>query len=388
MPVAALLGAWLWGRATGFNWLPWVPSWILVLQACDETDKGSSPATDELMIRLGKGSLSDAQAAFLVNRALDAQADPHGAWFGRWDAAFESAWNNGQVTDKQVERYGRGFVFGWSLDHLAEIRVGEPYIISEYVQDFRGMPNTPTVLHRSIKSMTMEGHAVRRYAGLSEADFVRIGTPIKGKEAADYHWLAHECPPVDVPAGDWEIEVKWSMWIQTPGGATARNIHFDGEMARGIRFVDRDESVVSLVVDPQLKEAMRNAITLRPLRPLQVLFESESGYPRGAADIRNLRENVGFNVFFVIDGREYLAGSLPVEKASRRRVESFGGREYRIPDFDASQITVVLRPDPAVVEHKMTIFPSRIWGGEIVFENVPITKVDRRPKPAIDPPDQ
>ncbi len=97
--------------------------------------------------------------------------------------------------------------------------------------------------------------------------------------------------------------------------------------------------------------------------------------------------NLGCDVFFVIDGEEYLAGVLAV-KADNRGAESFGGREYRIPEFDASQITVVLRPNPAVVEHRMTIFPSEAWGGEMTFENVPISKVDRRPKPVTGSPDQ
>lgn len=392
---AAISGAWVWGRVTRFNWYTVTPTWMLVGQALADGDDNPSPAMDELVARLAAGKLAGASASFVVDRALREQADSHGEWFGKWDAVFESAWNAGQVDDEQVMAFVENLMSGWHLDHLAEIRMGEPFAITERVDDFKALPSTAIFMRRSITRMSIDGQTVCAYGPVSEADFLQIGMPRTGRAGLNQDIRTNLCSAPDLPPAppgfspgeyttDKELEVNWSVWIQIPGSPTPRNLRVDGQRKRGIRFVDRDRTVVTLKSPEELASAMRDAISFRPLT---VYFDSDTGHPWCAADVRSLPMNLGCDVFFVIDGEEYLAGVLAV-KADNRGAESFGGREYRIPEFDASQITVVLRPNPAVVEHRMTIFPSEAWGGEMTFENVPISKVDRRPKPVTGSPDQ
>jgi hypothetical protein len=145
--------------------------------------------------------------------------------------------------------------------------------------------------------------------------------------------------------------------------------------------VPADAQTVELLQSPQLDAAMRAGTG-----PAEVqCMVDPTGGKRVTAYVR--RQEASVTVAMMISLR---AGSRDWVCGSTMRFAGnadFYGSNRIMPDFDADRVDVVLRPDLDAPRH--TAHVTQIWGGDLVFRDVPVRWIDERwnpiPRPTIRP---
>lgn len=98
-------GLWIFQESQDFDLNTIKPTWWLRAEIDSADDERAGAARTELLARLGRGELTPAQTAALVDPVLNLQADPDGAWHESWGAFIQRAWQDGLVTEAQIARY-------------------------------------------------------------------------------------------------------------------------------------------------------------------------------------------------------------------------------------------------------------------------------------------
>jgi hypothetical protein len=138
--------------------------------------------------------------------------------------------------------------------------------------------------------------------------------------------------------------------------------------------VPAGEEIVQKVADPSLEQEIRKATSIEAVRVVDMRAAGTRLDSR--IDFDALPMDVAFEVFVRIGEREWRAGTATQQAKVRMpgvpRV-SMGDMMQRVRDFpaDATEADVVLRASTRVAEEAGL---DQIWGGEIVFPNVPLER--------------
>jgi len=165
-----------------------------------------------------------------------------------------------------------------------------------------------------------------------------------------------------VPAGTHTLSVTLNTSVRIAREVMGPGLEHSQQVvvSAPVQVVAPDVSTVSLVVDPKLREAVRQSVAPWPSPWMGTLCLRT---PEGQQPPLEL----GFDVYLKQDGREAVVGSF----ATENRFPVFW-RLLVVPDrFRPGPVDVILRPSNRAAAGS---FATRsIWGEEVVFEDVELT---------------
>ncbi len=137
-----------------------------------------------------------------------------------------------------------------------------------------------------------------------------------------------------------------------------------------IEIVEPDAPVVELVDDPTLTDAISKAI--RVINCEIVSSTDGRKWARLELDADSLPMAIGFDVIWRAEQKEWKIGGVAASR-NDHFVSFTPDWEVNLDEFptNVTAVDIVLRSNPLYCEHTADI--ERIWQGEIVFPNQPLT---------------
>jgi hypothetical protein len=393
LPMLAGVGIWGWGTIRHVNWIAHVPYWYVVRQSNSAVVADRDAALTELLRRLLRGRLSEAQVTSLVDSYLKVQADLNVPWLTQYGDFIGFAHSRRKISKQQWARYLSNAV-QYSLIVRPRVRRGDD-LIAKIVQ---GKPRTGIACQIIVSTpSTLEGSDLLR-PGDSASDVApgRFIDVVGGGDAiplgknwfswfpiGSYLGLNLSCiqrikldSNLVAHTGDGpkalEVTMLAKLYDHDPNGASPpdaiRRIHLKAN------WTLVDTPTVRPINDPDLRPQMEKAISIGPI----------SASPMGPGHYIDVTMPVRWNhlpapesydVFLRAQGREWPLGSVAANAWTSNSTRCRGG--FRQDAFTATMADVVLRPDPAPALG--TIDMTQYWDGEIVIKNVPVEWPTTRP---------
>jgi hypothetical protein len=159
------------------------------------------------------------------------------------------------------------------------------------------------------------------------------------------------------------LEVHYSPSVSNPekGG-----LRWKKEVTLGGDFevlAEMPPGFIKWVDDPSKADAIKQSI-----RPKQLDRSYEGGKGLNIQiEVSKVPENVGFEVFGVVDGKEHRLGTLTA-KAGTEVNSHFGASTF--PPTPDGKVDLVLRSDEKTVRQSLDMYGA--WNGELVYKDVPV----------------
>lgn len=366
--------------ASGANWNPYKPLWMLRREAGGANGSIATRAEQEIMSRLKFGQLSRAQIDSIVKEALHAQPNVNTAWHLWWGDFIEIGWGAGVVSDQDLIQYARtametsyglqipprvrqeAMLMVW-LSH-APMRSGRIGSLTAEVQygDI-GIGDGALPVQMSGRSYTSISSGSSGRSGMGMRMKLPVGTQVAHSE------LSVRILPGRVMAFRME-----GTQATPPDNAPDALASFKIPLQATFEVVPSDVEAVERVRDTTLAQAIQNSAKLRLLRATATRRGVELTCE---IEFTNPPMPVAFDVFARIGGKEWLLRSASAEPTSPLMgpTLTMGGSSSTLllPDFpaDAEVVDVVLRSSAEVAEKAGL---ARIWDGEIVLKDVPLKR--------------
>lgn len=350
----------------------YLPTWYLASQTNGPQDFIAQRAIVELNVRAGLGTLSNARAAALVQRALAVQGDKNATWLSEWGDLIGTLRNKGQVSDAQFATFIRQGV-DVSLETRAIARAGEPLPVRSYVRPVR-MANqgagTTAYVRYEISSartpeVTLDCQTGSFISGVGSMGGISSGV-------ASF--------PLTAPVGETQLTLVLSLKADTSVSFATPLGSWERSFTVPIKVVPAGTPLVEVIDDASLAAAMQTAIRVKDVNiQTSGLAEEEHGTTYTINfDLKALPQNVAFEIFLRRVTAEGAAGGeegVRVGSIVWMQGETGGwgtsngarGIESRAGDmFD-----LILRPSVKVAEGDARL--TRFWSGELVYRNVKVT---------------
>lgn len=351
-----------------------MPLWMLSFEA-DGHDAGAAKARAEILARYEIGSLTNSQTLACVERAMRRVQTLSRAWNEQDAMLIESAWLAGDVSDERMNTF---IDAAWDRYCTPQIRT--------VCREGRWIPYR----------LVLPQFKTRLYNVEHQRSSIRIVYHGLGPDIEIYKLLK----PLGTTSPGWSL-----MGIgMTGGGPSAgtqltpgeHDIWLDVEFAwliddvprltwrrryhERVTILPKDAEQTLAVPDESKRQAIRDAALLE-FQYARFEFQPGSyfdlGSHTGFVGLRQVPTPVAFDVFYRFGSRELHAGTLrrlPTDAPVLMPMSTVGGYillNKRLPAGTTS-IDVILRPNPLLMDGIVEVVPE-IWGGEIVFENVPVS---------------
>jgi hypothetical protein len=365
-------GLLVYGRATGTNWNPYKPEAWLQFETRSRDHAVFDAAMEELAARIQDGRLSRARTPAIIERGLALQADRSIRWSKGAGACLEAARLRGLMTAEQQARYFRQVVkisiqpaskpiagSPWMLDHTFEPRIG---------------PNTGLMLfmHRTVQEVS--GYSISDpVVMMSLLPITSTGTSLMLDSYGNPEILS-------VEPGEHTLTLRIRMSIGTRYNEALA--HWEEEFVVRATVAaapdPKPASHIELAPDESLRERMQDAIQIRNLRiegPGSAVGLSGSG----STFIAHPPADAAFEILWRIGNPDLPGGFHEASMGTMSMTAGMLGSAIfgrLLPEaFVASPpdtVDVVLRPSTAAAAKEGRI--TRIWNGEIVYRDVPVTR--------------
>ena len=389
-------GALLWPRITAHNWDAYKPTWWLVTKARSLDEAKSGSALTELIKRIKDDKLPKETIASMVRDALAIQADVEHPWVPRWGDVVTAARSMKLVSDEDWRAFARQALVP-ELVVRSRIVEGDPVAATLFLHK-RAPTDRVLVLKlrhkeallgdqatqaqtttRTMWPMTTMGPMTTQLnqqlpmPGRSRPPtFIDIGT---GRDERIL-WAAPSTEQLiaDVAPGQRVFDSSWTIVISegTLGGGmtgyttTADLFSQTIRLQANVEVLPRGTQTVERVSDESLRPAMEAALSLRYCNAQRSEFARTT--IRGLFNFDAPPMDFAFDVFVRSGEREWPVGQIDSESEHPWDFSgAFGGR---VDGVSGDQVDVILRPSQAAARQTLRI--TRIWNGEIVFENVPL----------------
>ena len=165
------------------------------------------------------------------------------------------------------------------------------------------------------------------------------------------------------------LEVYYSPTVSTP---TKEGLKWKKEVVLGgdfEAFAEAPEGLITWDEDPSKAAAIKRSI--KPTRLDPTYF---SGKGMGVQfEIDKVPENVGFEVFGRVRGKEHSLGTLTAPAGTEIN-SGFGASKF--PPVPEGKMDLILRSSEKAVRNTVGMYSA--WKGELVYENVPIDDGKRK----------
>ncbi len=362
LPAAMILSGLGWATARGIELYPYEPVWLLLRQA-DELKGG---AMNELIARLVTKKLSDGQLRSIVDHALAVQADATQSWNSQWMHFLDAAYTAGVMSDAQWQKLWEQT---WSVHLLARPTVSRDHpriAIAAEAQPTRvgtagDMRFTlwwrTRIVNLKVAGIPCDGSRFDRNSRLNVMGTKGAGgEPIVVELPADK--LASLKDSWQIATGDVEISVYdpvSTQWIIATSKLTA---------STPWQLLPADQPTVKLVHDPAQSAAMQNAFTIKSLK-----FDPKS-WNGFVLDMQGNSPPVMLISRMIIRNKQKEWPGNVITFSTR--TGGGGGYIIKATEFTGDTVDVILRPDVNAAADTLNV--DAIWGDEIIFKNVKVTR--------------
>lgn len=354
-------GAWIWGAATGFNWNTIKPTPLLVIETRGGDADRVDAALEELTSRLEGGRLAQRRIDELAGRALAVQADDEQRWSTRWGDFVESAIVGGHLTDRQTQRY---FAQGVRVSLSARRRVehGDTFPCHVVVRTDRlGNARTFAVRIESGQHLTIAGpdgsvRSLRTGGGMT----------MIGAQSIGMFGTSHE---IDLPPGEYRATARVEFQILDGFGSGAPVLAtIEVQRVTGFEVVPSGEAAIATRSNPEFDERVREAVEVRQL---EITSFRDAPQLQGFVYTDSPPLPLAFDVYARDGEREWMVGNFTSSAPGR------AGRNFMGPaeGFDGDTVTIILRSSTEAAKTDVSI--TEIWEGELIFEDLPVTRRGR-----------
>jgi hypothetical protein len=371
-----------WQRTRNFDWNTIKPVWWLLREADGKSPAGGT-ARNELLRRVNANQLSDSQVDAIVAAALQVQADPSVAWSGsagdEWCQMVEKAWDNGRLSNEQIERYCRqAFESSFFIEARARIREGKPLPLRIGIR-------TPRVSSRwhifSPSQPLLTLFAERKLPPTRmERWFDRILN--LGSSAVANSWSMPEWD-LALPIGIHDVPLDFDFAVfrhqrNQQVDSTKELADIPNALVRWkwldslrVEVVPVTESCVRMVADEMLFQHIVEAIEPEFIHDRVIRGRASYHGTEGIILVHPVPVDLSFDVFARVDGVEEKIGAIAVQ-ANQPGIHNAQSieRHPRTIFPDAARFDLVLRASPDAAEKTIDIFEA--WDGEIVIKDVPL----------------
>ena len=400
------------------------PAWLLARELRSTDDAARDAAVAELERRLNQGELSPAAASTLVDWALDQQADRSLTWDPRWGGLVETARRDKAASDAQWKRYARQGLVPL-LAVRPSIRQGDP-LPMEVSVDRRTGPAASWQMYLTVENLAAAGRPVGAgsFAGgmaftpMGSAYSFYAGTQLVPGQQTDAFDLGPAQATARVQLVIGEYQPRGNGWNAPVSAEAVSPLVRDAvELSASFDVLGRDAPPGFVTTDESLRPKVEARVWVSPLRWVsEAAAAADTGLGAGGVWIVGVRETgagpsgdagapLGYDPFLrlpdgtdlALDGnglvygfgdpklgptsnRGFTTASLaPDTRSALQRAAAalgVGGRPKTADGGPAPQaVTIVLRPD--VESAKMRLDGRAVWGREVVFENVPVSREAR-----------
>ena len=358
---------------SGIDPTPYKPAWWL-LRELDARDPATvSAALAELGRRQAAGGLSASAVDALVKRALAVQADPAAPWDKRWGGFVEVARAAGTLDDARWSRYARQ-AFDFKLKVRPRVRQGDPLPVDFTINSPRLGPTASFGAWYEWSAVRVGGtsHAPAKLGLEPGAIGVRVGSwgetgqPSVGGDVTE-----------SLPPGPTTVAGTVRFWVGPSSGISRPSMRPSPALAAGqvdvvaaLTVLPRDAPAEFVVNDPALAGPMRAAVSV------ELRHDSSVGM-RYLVTVSHNPTPLHHRLLARRGGKEVPLDDLPVQFSADTTIEAFDGivDDPAIPFLAAGGCDLILRPDLDAIKHSTD--PTRPWGGELVFKNVPIQPAEK-----------
>ncbi len=403
LAATVLAGGRVWPWVSGYNWDAYKPWWWLRATAKGLDETRSRAALDELITRIKDEKLAADVVGSLVQSTLAIQADFEHPWLPQWGDVVAAARSKNLVSDDAWRTFARQAVVP-QLVIRPEIVQGD-VVAAKFLLHKRAPSEEVLVVRvRHLESrLGDQTYDLRsntrsqlnldcRSGAPSHSRFIEFDFSGRGRVAhAGSHGVA------DVEPGSYIFETSWQVEISegTIGmngvttGETLCSETFETEAA--VTVLPRGSETVEVVSDESLRAAVEASLHLYRVdaapgpRSAGAGVDSSSRTTttaHGTVFMEVIPIDLAFDVLLRAGDREWPIGQIDSDMMHSRSYPTFLGSA---DGLEGARVDVVLRPSRAAARRTTSI--TRIWGGEIVIEDVALEwKEDRMQTNAAAPP--
>lgn len=326
------------------------------------------PALKELDARFVAGTLSDAEAAALVDQALNIQAHQGQFWLPEWGDLLLSANSAGKVAAAQLRTYARNAaVMDIACRKLA--RVGEPIPATLTLRG--GLAHAGGSLAIMV---TQTEIAIDDEPAIASVNQAMMGFGFRSSGTVGLR------TPTPSTLGSKRITFRMRYEVRNGFQSTAEpdpSLTWDVEQTRDIEVVAAGVPLVSVVRDDALAEVLTRSIKPRDFR-VTANGDGTAGFSI-MIDYGALPTPISFEAFLrwptSKDGQESVQESRMVEvhlPAGTNGSHGLGGGfQSTLPAVKLSRATVVLRPSLSAAERNSSV--AQTWlGPDLDFPDTPV----------------
>ena len=377
-------GALLWPRITAHNWDAYKPTWWLVTKARSLDEAKSGSALNELIKRIKDDKLPKETIASMVREALAIQADVEHPWVPQWGDVVTAARSMKLVSDEDWRAFARQALVP-ELVVRSRIVEGDPVaatlflhmraptdrvLVSQLRQQETWLGDQTTLAQTTIRTQLSQRLTMPGQPRLPTIFAFGYGRNRWFPLAA---WSTGQLI-ADVAPGPHVFDSSWTLVISEGtlgGGMTGNTTTADLfsqtiQLRANVEVLPRGTQTVERVSDESLRPAMEASLSLRYCNAQRSVLARTMISGLFTFDAPPM--DFAFDVFVRSGEREWPVGQIDSE---RERSRGFSGAfRGRVDGVSGDQVDVILRPSQAAARQTLRI--TRIWNGEIVFENVPL----------------
>ncbi len=322
---------------SGWNWRPWAPWSVLVMELKGPDARARDLALTELTSRIGTGSDGDVQ--WLVDKALEMQANRATPWDPRWGKLIHEAFTAKKTRLDQWERY-LNQVMAPAIEWRAVVRLGDPLPVQLRYKDARladGIPGGKLSVYPDITLTTAGGSFTVSLGGMSSRGSWAsglLGSSIEANKLAALGVGTH-----DVRA---EMQQKISA-----GGVTVVV-----KQAKDGTLVLTSDPTITRVGRPDLQNQMDHAFRISQVDPVSgtIMVQAEP-----------LPVDVGFEVWLSDGTRRISAGNMAIK--AHGNPTGMGLTASKFKEVKPPPWNITLEPSEAAAAATVDI--EKIWDGRV-----------------------
>jgi hypothetical protein len=389
----AVVGA---AAAVGADLNSYKPAGLLLWEGRTGGAEASAAAAGELLDRMVRGVLSEADTARAVAAALDIQGDRSRPWNEAWGDVVERAQVDGRLSEADLQRfYNQSVVF--ELETRPTVRLGDPVPVAVRIRESRLGRNwtvTHDVYFRSalladLEATLTEPSPSAPVAGsFEQTRRIGGGFAVMGSASAwspgAISWTGGflVAIPDGVPAGRARLRVCL-LSKGSPMGPRTIPATLDEtdptarrhELAAEFTLIRDDAQGIEIInPTPELNRDLLEAIRI------EQLTASNGAHQAGIGAVFTLEQPpvpAAFRVYMRLGERDQYLGWFSTGRGivtdwDTRIEHPAGGRNLfnLVYNIEASRADLVLRPDPSLAVRTLDL--TRVYGGELIVPDVPI----------------
>jgi hypothetical protein len=363
------LAIWGWRLApTSAQITAWKPSWLLRAELSSSDSATADAAGRELGVRIRSGLLNAEATSAIVDEVLRIHADENLGWSAAVSTPLLEAWNARSVSPAQFERYVRQML-------RFELRVRSILDAAGTIPVRVAIP-TPRRVSGIDAELSYEHEYLIDGAVFARPGRFTTGTSLDG--LAGEGWSDSELS-VELPLGKHTLGLRTKLRVgQIGSGVMDERVKADLELLleaepREITIVPAGTPLVELVDPEQHGDRVRAAISVPKVQVETYEVSGMDPFLSVSVRVEPLTVAVAFDVLVVLDGEEVKVSTVSRRAFTNPLQSGMGFSTKRLPTGPTAK--VILRASQAAARRDPEV--AGIWGGELVFENVPVERVKR-----------